>query len=203
MKIIGITGGVGVGKSEVLSYIETAYDAVIIKADDVACKLLMPGGKAYDGIKGFMPDDIYDGDGVINNKRMAALFFNDRNFKERVNSVVFPLVKKEIGDIIEVACDDGKELLVIEAALLIEEHYDEVCDELWYIYADKDVRACRLRQSRGYSDERIKAVMESQLSDEEFTDGTNVRIDNSGDFEETKVAIDRELLRLGVKRWEQ
>lgn len=203
MKIIGITGGVGAGKSEVLSYIETAYDAVIVKADSVAADLLKPEGKAYIKIKEFMPSGIYEEDGSINNKKMAAILFNDKKYKERVNSVVFPLVKDAISDIIEVANKECKVLLVIEAALLIEEHYDEVCDELWYVYADRDIRADRLRQSRGYTDERIEAVMRSQLSDEEFKEGTDVIINNSGDFEATKISIDKELLRLGVKRWEQ
>ena len=203
MKVIGITGGVGAGKSEVLSYIESAYDAVIVKADSVAAELLKPCGKAYLGIKGFMPPEIYEEDGSINNRKMATVFFTDRNFKERVNSVVFPLVKEAIRDIIEEAAYEGKGLLVIEAALLIEEHYDEICDELWYVYADRDIRAARLRQSRGYTDERIEAVMQSQLSDDEFKEGTDVIINNSGDFEETKISIDNELLRLGVERWEQ
>ncbi|MCR5374695.1 MAG: dephospho-CoA kinase [Lachnospiraceae bacterium] len=203
MKIIGITGGVGAGKSEVLSYIETAYDAVIVKADSLAADLLKPDGKAYIKIKEFMPSGIYEEDGSINNKRMAAILFSDKKYKERVNSVVFPLVKDAISDIIEVVNKECKALLVIEAALLIEEHYDEVCDELWYVYADRDIRADRLRQSRGYTDERIEAVMRSQLSDEEFKEGTDVIINNSGDFEATKISIDKELLRLGVKRWEQ
>ena len=202
MKILGITGGVGAGKSEVLRYMEEAYNAHIIKADELAAALLRPGNKAYIGVKALLPEDIYGEDGAIDNKKMAAVFFKDKNLKESVNSVVFPLVKEEILDIIEVARDNN-ELLVLEAALLIEEHYETVCDELWYIYATEDVRAKRLKESRGYSDERIRAVMDSQLSDEEFVKGTDVIINNSGDFEATKIEIDKELLRLGVKRWEQ
>lgn len=203
MKILGITGGVGAGKSEVLNYIEKAYDAVIIKADNVAANLLMPGEKAYNGVKKLLPKDVYAEDGTIDNKKMAAVFFNDKNLKESVNSVVFPLVKEEILSIIEVARNNKKSLVVMEAALLIEEHYDKICDELWFIYATPAVRAERLRDSRGYSEERIRAVMDSQLSDEEFIKGTDVIINNSGDFEATKDSIDKELLRLGVKRWEQ
>lgn len=203
MKILGVTGGVGAGKSEVLNYIEKAYDAVIIKADNVAAKLLMPGEKAYSGVKELLPKDVYTADGMIDNKKMAAVFFNDNNLKESVNSVVFPLVKEEILSIIEVARNNKKSLVVMEAALLIEEHYDKICDELWFVYAAPAVRAERLRDSRGYSEERIRAVMDSQLSDEEFIRGTDVIINNSGDFEATKDSIDKELLRLGVKRWEQ
>ncbi|MBQ9579870.1 MAG: dephospho-CoA kinase [Lachnospiraceae bacterium] len=203
MKILGITGGVGAGKSEVLNYIEKAYNAIIIKADSVAARLLMPGEKAYNGVRELLPKDVYTDDGMIDNKKMAAVFFNDKNLKESVNSVVFPLVKEEILSIIEVARNNKKSLVVMEAALLIEEHYDKICDELWYVYATPAVRAERLKESRGYSEERIRAVMDSQLSDEEFIKGTDVIINNSGDFEAAKDSIDKELLRLGVKRWEQ
>ncbi|MBR4795848.1 MAG: dephospho-CoA kinase [Lachnospiraceae bacterium] len=203
MIILGITGGVGAGKSEVLKYMEDAYKAVIIKADELAANLMMPGNAAYEGIKSILPKDVLREDGTIDNRKMAAVFFKDANLKNSVNSVVFPLVKDAISDIIEVACKSATKLLVMEAALLIEEHYDEICDELWYVYAEEDIRAERLRLSRGYSDERIKAVMASQLSNEEFIAGTKVIIDNSGSFEDTKTAIDKELYRLGVKRWEQ
>ncbi|MBO4214444.1 MAG: dephospho-CoA kinase [Lachnospiraceae bacterium] len=203
MIILGITGGVGAGKSEVLKYMEDAYKAVIIKADELAANLMMPGNAAYEGIKSILPQDVLREDGTIDNKKLAAVFFKDANLKNSVNSVVFPLVKEAISDIIEAACKSATKLLVLEAALLIEEHYDEICDELWYVYAEEDIRAERLRLSRGYSDERIKAVMASQLSNEEFIAGTKVIIDNSGSFEDTKTAIDKELYRLGVKRWEQ
>lgn len=73
---------------------------------------------------------------------------------------------------------------MIEAALLIEDHYEEICDELWYIYAEPQVRRERLRASRGYSDEKISAIFASQLSDEEFRKHCQAVIDNSGCIEE-------------------
>ena len=74
-------------------------------------------------------------------------------------------------------------LFLIEAALLIEDRYEEICEELWYIYADREVRRERLRASRGYSDEKITAVFESQLSDERFREHCRAVIDNSGPIE--------------------
>ena len=68
--------------------------------------------------------------------------------------------------------------IVIEAALLIEERYDQICDVLWFIYSDVTVRIRRLKEQRGYSEEKIAAVMENQLSDEIFRKWCNCVIQN-------------------------
>ena len=83
--------------------------------------------------------------------------------------------------------------MFVEAALLIEDHYDEICDELWYIYADERVRRARLKSDRNYTDERIDGIMENQLSEEEFSEACDFEIDNSGEFEETKKQIDQRM----------
>ena len=87
----------------------------------------------------------------------------------------------------------GIKLFVLEAALLIEEKYDEILDELWYIYTDDAVRAARLMESRGYSEDKIRSIMRQQLSDEEFRAHCRVVIDNSGRPEDTQKQIDRVL----------
>ena len=76
-------------------------------------------------------------------------------------------------------------ILVLEAALLIEEHYDEICDELWYIYTSEENRRARLKRSRGYSDEKISEMFESQLCENEYRRHCKVVIDNNGTTEET------------------
>ena len=87
----------------------------------------------------------------------------------------------------------GTSYVFIEAALLIEDHYDEICDELWYIYADERVRRDRLRRDRNYSDEKIDGIMENQLSEEEFSEHCDFEVDNSGEFEDTKKQIDQRM----------
>jgi len=72
----------------------------------------------------------------------------------------------------------------------LEEHYDEICDEIWYIYAKEDVRRHRLRESRQYSEEKIDAIMNTQLSEEIFKQKCNVIIDNTGEFEDTCYQIE-------------
>ena len=81
----------------------------------------------------------------------------------------------------------------IEAALLIECGYLNIVDEMWYIYAREDIRRKRLKESRNYTDEKINAIMDSQLKEEEFRKYCKVVIDNSGSLEDSYEQIDREL----------
>ena len=82
-------------------------------------------------------------------------------------------------------------------ALLIEDGYKKICDELWYIYADENRRRDRLRKSRGYSDEKINAIFASQLSEELFRRNCTHVIDNSGSVEESYRQI-RSILGDGI-----
>ena len=81
---------------------------------------------------------------------------------------------------------------------IIEAGYKELVDEMWYIYASDDVRRERLKASRGYSDEKVTAIMNGQLKEDEFRRACQVVIDNSGDMEDTKKQIDK---ILGDRLW--
>lgn len=83
----------------------------------------------------------------------------------------------------------GTQIFVIEAALLIEDHYEEICDELWYIHTPDKIRRKRLKESRGYSDARIDGIMKNQKSEEQFRKACDVVIENGEDFKETCIQI--------------
>lgn len=189
--IIGVTGGVGAGKSTVLEYLKERYDAYLIMADDVAKELLMPSGKAFLAIKNLYPDSLFTEEGEIKRQEMAAFLFQHEEIRNKQNEIVFPLVKERIIELIK----EHKEhdIIVVEAALLIEEHYDAICDVMWYIYSSEDSRRQRLKSSRGYSDERISLMMKSQLSHEKFMAACDVMINNDGADSHTKEQIDQQL----------
>jgi dephospho-CoA kinase len=192
MKIIGITGGVGAGKTQVLSYIEQHYNCRVIRADEVAHSLYEIGQECYDDIIGIFGDGITDGNKRIDKYKMAKLIFDNSDLLGRVNQVVHPAVKKYVTVQIEKEKADGNyDFLFIEAALLIEENYDEYLDEIWYIYASEEVRRKRLKESRNYSDEKISEIMDKQLSDVEFRKHSKQVITNDGDLEETYREIDK------------
>ena len=186
MKIIGITGGVGAGKTQVLSYIDQHYRCRIIRADEAAHLLYEPGQECYDRLVGLLGDTILRLDGSIDKPKMAAAMFGDRALLEGVNKIVHPAVKQYILE--QIAYEKEKnevDYFFIEAALLIEEHYDQIVDELWYIHSDAAVREKRLAENRNYSAQKTADIMKGQLSEEEFRKHCKVVIVNNGDLEET------------------
>lgn len=190
MKIIGITGGVGSGKSRVLSYMEEQFDAVICQADHVAWELQTPGRKCYIEIVEHFGREILHDDGTIDRKKLGQIVFSNQEELLALNGIMHPAVKEEIRKRICNAHENGSEYFIIEAALLLEDNYKQICDELWYIYTDESTRRLRLKESRAYSDEKIDAIMASQLSEEIFRKECQILIDNSGDFEDTCYQID-------------
>ena len=195
MKFIGITGGVGAGKSAILEYIAANYNAKVMLADEIAHDLMMPGTKCYDTIKAeFAKEQIFLADGNIDRPRMAQVIFNDAGKRERMNGIVHPAVKDYILEIYREEQEKGElEYLILEAALLIEEHYDEICDELWYIYTSEENRRQRLKENRGYSDEKIDTIFKSQLTEEVYRKYCKVEIDNNHEPEDAFLQIRQQL----------
>ena len=195
MKFIGITGGVGAGKSAILEYIAANYNAKEMLADEIAHDLMMPGTKCYDTIKAeFAKEQIFLADGNIDRPRMAQVIFNDAGKRERMNGIVHPAVKDYILEIYREEQEKGElEYLILEAALLIEEHYDEICDELWYIYTSEENRRQRLKENRGYSDEKIDTIFKSQLTEEVYRKYCKVEIDNNHEPEAAFLQIRQQL----------
>lgn len=196
MKVIGITAGVGSGKSLVLSWLasQTYAPTAVIEADKTAHGLQKKGFAGYDAIIRQFGTDILTQDGDIDRKKLGELVFANRTELERLNAILHPLVKEEIvRQIAQLRSEQVVRFVFIEAALLIEEHYDEICDELWYIFTNKENRIQRLKQSRGYSDEKIRQIMDSQLDEGTFRRKCQIIIDNNGSEEDTFKQI-REVL---------
>jgi dephospho-CoA kinase len=197
MRIIGITGGVGAGKTLVLSYIETHYNCRVIRADEVAHLLYEPGRECYVKIVELLGERILGSEmsgnyRKIDKQRMAQVIFDDRELLNKVNNIVHPAVREYITEQIELERSRGiLDFLFIEAALLIEEHYNEITDEIWYIYASKEVRRKRLMENRGYSDGKIDNIMSGQLSEDEFRKYSQAVISNNGDLEKTYSEINK------------
>ena len=189
-KVIGITGGIGCGKSTAVSYLENRYHAIALRADEISRAQLRSGGVCFDPVREIFGDEVLTPDGELNRAAIAKKAFADRELLERLNAVTHPAVHEEVKARVEEARQAGGRLVCIEAALLLEENYDEICDEVWYVFCDEEIRRDRLRRSRGYSDEKIDAIMKNQLSEEEFRARCQVVIDNNGDVETLRMQID-------------
>ncbi len=190
MRSIGITGGVGSGKSVVLDYLRDHYGARLIVADEVARQLEEPGAACYNKLLELLGEEVLASNGYFDNKKFAAAIFSDEKKLAAVNAIVHPEVKKYILLEMEKEEKKGCRYFVVEAALLIEEHYDEVLDELWYIFVPEEIRRGRLKVSRGYSDEKIDSIFAAQLPEQEFRNHCRYVIDNGSELSETYKQID-------------
>ena len=180
MFVLGITGGIGAGKSLVLSIIDEEFDAYIVEADKLAHKLMLKGEEAYSQIIDTFGDEILDPDSEqIDRSILGKLVLSDKEKLSRLNAIMHPAVKKYIIDDIKLKEDAGTKLYVIEAALLIQDGYKSICDEIWYISSDREVRIQRLIESRGYSREKAEAFLLNQPSDEFFEINSDKIIKNN------------------------
>ena len=180
MVVLGITGGIGAGKSLVLSIIDEEFDAYIVEADKLAHKLMLKGEDAYSQIIDTFGDEILDPDSEqIDRSILGKLVLGDKEKLSRLNAIMHPAVKKYIIDDIKLKEDAGTKLYVIEAALLIQDGYKSICDEIWYISSDREVRIQRLIESRGYSREKAEAFLLNQPSDEFFEINSDKIIKNN------------------------
>ena len=206
MKIIGVTGGVGSGKTELLHYIEKNYRCRILLADEAAHEVMQKGGRIYEPLVALLGSSVLDSSGEINRKEMAARIFSQEELLGRVNALIHPAVREYILEAVAeerekaaAGAEDAVDYFFLEAALLIECGYRSVVVEMWYIYCDLAVRRERLKKSRGYSDEKIDSILSSQLTEAEFRSGSDVVIDNSGNLEDAYRQI-REALASGERK---
>lgn len=208
MITIGVTGGVGAGKSEILRYLENRYNCRVLLSDDAAKELELKGRALYEPLvrllsgsgpekeqamsdlpseeresEGMPHEALLLENGEINKAEMARRIFADEKLLQKVNELVHPAVNRYILDEIERERRSGaREFFVLESALLVENGYDRIVDSMWYIYCDREVRRERLRASRGYSDEKINRIMGNQVSEEEYRRACDIVIDNTGDL---------------------
>ena len=196
MRFIGITGGIGAGKSEVLNYIREHYKCVIYLADEVAHLVEQPGTEAFGQLVELLGQDVLGAGGEIDRVVMADRIFANPALLEQVNGIIHPAVREFLLERLAQVRESGEaELFFVEAALLIECGYLALVDEMWYIYADEQVRRERLKASRGYSEEKISQIMAKQLTEQRFRESCDFVIDNSGNLAESYRQIDERLGR--------
>ncbi len=191
MKIIGITGGVGSGKTQVLEYLNDKYGATICLTDEVAKRLQKKGGECYDAIVAHFGEEILDENGELNREKLGAIVFSDSEELAVLNSLVHPAVKAEVKREIRKEERKNTNLFILESALLIEDDYEEICDEVWYIHVDAEIRKKRLMYSRGYSERRVQNIIASQMKKKEYMKNCDRVIDNSSVFDETTIQLDK------------
>lgn len=200
MKTIGITGGVGAGKTTVLNILKEISNCVIVPADRVAQDLLQPGSKTLDSVASLpWPTSIIKEDGSMDRPLVAQYIYSDEGLRIAMDDIVHPAVQEEVLRQIKKAQEEGFDYFFLEAALLIETGYKDVLDELWYIYASSEVRINRLMASRGYTHDKCESIIAKQLSDEEFRKNCDFVVDNSFDEKHVRDVLIKKLSLTGQR----
>jgi len=182
MKVIGITGGIGSGKSLVTAILEKQYQAHILNTDQIAKQQMDIGGKSYEGVIDFFGSQILREDATIDRSALAKIVFDDKDKLRKLNDLTHPAVREAVQQEINQWEKRGiVPYLVIETALMIEAEFDLHCNEVWYVYSSETNRRKRLKEDRNYTDEKINSIFASQCKDEEFRKKFSKVIDNNGD----------------------
>ena len=180
MKVYGITGGAGTGKSEVIKMLQENFGGCVIMSDEVARELMQKGNISYQLIVEYFSRDILMDDGEIDRKKLADHVFNNKEALEKLNSMTHPYVKDEIRKLIAEAEASGEcRFVALESAILLECGYEDICDEFWYVYTKPEIRRQRMKETRNYSDEKVDSVMRNQQPDEVFFEQCSFVIENN------------------------
>jgi len=189
--IIGLTGGIGSGKSTVAALL-AERGATVIDADRVAHEVYAPGTEGHDLLVERFGEDIVAEDGSIDRARLGGVVFGDRKALEDLNGIIHPLVRKEIARrLLEVSEADPDAIIVIEAALMTEIGWAGEHGELWAVIAPPQVVTARLIRHRGMEIEDVKMRLAAQTTNDERRKVASHVIENGSTIENLEAAVDR------------
>lgn len=183
--LLGITGGAGSGKTTIVELIQATAPTVFLHCDAIAHELMQPGGASYEVlVKEYGEQILMDVPEKniirpISRAKLAETAMTTEASRKRLNSLTHPLVQKKVEEeLARLTEEKYRGVVVIEAALLIEAGYKSICDTVWYVHAPLADRIRRMKEKRGYSEEKISAILAGQLSEEEFLANADVVIEN-------------------------
>lgn len=183
--VIGITGGLGAGKSTILYILENTYGAKVYQADRISRSLSLAGGPAFDDIVKLFGENILMPDGNPDRNRIAHIVFDDSEKLTALENILHPAVR----GFLKSKAESREGLVVLEAALPLKAGFDEICDEVWYIYSDTESRINRVIETRGYTREKAEEIIASQMRDEEYRNIADFVIENDGSIEKLEAIV--------------
>jgi len=192
VKIIGLTGGIGSGKTAVSSYFEHKGGAVV-DADQAAREIVAPGSPALRELATVFGYEILDADGTLNRKKLAAIAFSDKALKSRMDEIMHEKILRIMRERIDRFVESGYTgtiLVVIPLLFEIETGFEEEFDEIWVVDAEDETRIRRVMERDGISRREILNIMKSQLAGGERRGRAHVIIDNSGSMKELYEKLD-------------
>ncbi len=202
LKIIGVTGGIGSGKSSVSRTLRD-LGAAVVDADVLARSVTASGGKAFEELVGYFGAGIIDLNGELDRRKLAVAAFSDKNLLNALNTITHKYITEKIYDTVELLKNTGKwDMIVLDAPIPIERGFIDLADEIWVVAAEREARIRRVMERSGYTyDEAVKRI-DSQMGDDEYLKLADEVLRNDGSIEELEQAVVK--LFLGKKQeWHQ
>jgi dephospho-CoA kinase len=189
MLTIGVTGGIGSGKTTVTKFLEE-LGAPIIDADKVGHAIYVPDGPAYSEVIAAFGRGILAPDGTIDRRKLGPIVFADADALKRLNSIVHPKMFTRMHEMIgHLRANGERNPIVVEAAILIEANWQALFDEIWLVIASKAQVVERIERERGLKPEQTEARIRAQLSDEERQKHSTLVITNNGTIGELREKV--------------
>ena len=189
MRVIGLTGGIGTGKSEV-SRILRELGSVVISADMLGHETYKPNTETWQQVVDAFGKEVVGANGEIDRKRLGEIVFSDPKARAKLDSIMWPQITKLARQRIENLRRQETDTIVLEAAVLIEAGWDSLVDEVWITYSPKDVVLERLKGRSGLSEGQIRDRVNAQLPYEELVKHGQVIIDNTATLKELQAKVE-------------
>ncbi len=187
-KVIGLTGGIGSGKSTVSQFL-AELGAVILDADKVGHEAFQPNTRTWQEVVAAFGKQIITPSGEIDRKKLGGIVFSDPASLSRLNQIMHPRMYDMMKAKIEEYRRQGVDVVVLEAAILIEANWTSLVDEVWVTVVSEAAVLERLKKQRALEKEQTLARIRSQLSTEERIKYADVVINNDGNLDEVKARV--------------
>ena len=193
MRIIGLTGGIAAGKSQV-SRILSELGAIIIDADVIAREIVEKGTSTWEELRDEFGEEYFLADGSLNRKKLGKLVFSDKHALRKLNDITHPAIRNSIiSRLDELKTQDYKGVVVVDAALLLEVGWDDLVDEVWVVDAPLEIRITRLMDRDGLSREEALNRINSQMTQEEKNEKADKIIKNESNMDNLEKQVERAL----------
>ena len=188
MRIIGLTGGIGTGKSEVARILEE-LGAVVIDADRLGHEAYMPHTETWQQLVTTFGEEVVNANDTIDRARLGAIVFNDPQARSKLDAIVHPRIADLAGRRISELRVQETGTIVLEAALLVEAGWEYLVDEIWVTYAPEEEVVDRLKQRDGLSELEVRARMSTQLPFYDRAKHGQVIIKNTATLKELRAKV--------------
>ena len=190
MKVIGLAGGIGAGKSEV-SRILGEMGAEVLNADRYGHEVYLPGTDGHREVVEAFGEDVLQPNGEVDRRALGGKVFGNPEAMAQLNAIAWPRIRQKIEDGIEEQRQRGTGVVVLDAAVLIEAGWTDAADEVWVVTAPEGDVISRLQARNNLTEEQVKARMASQMSSEERVQHADVVVANDGDLEGLQNQIEK------------